>query len=93
MKMNEIQDMTPIELLMKENELRQELFNLRMKSRVGQVEKPSQMRTIRRDIARVLTVLTRKDPEARRRGLAKAAKPEAAVSPKEKQGQTGKAEK
>ena len=57
MKSKEIQDMTPVELRVKERELRQELFNLRMRSRTGQMEKPSRIRDLRKDIARVLTVL------------------------------------
>ncbi len=48
--------MTTDELSAKERELRQELFNLRMQSRVGQVEKPSRIRDLKKDIARVLTV-------------------------------------
>ena len=62
MNIRDIVDMTQAELEVKERDLRQELFNLRMQSRVGQVEKPSRLRDIRRDIARVLTVLSRKAP-------------------------------
>ena len=60
MKIAEIADMTPEELLLRERELRQELFNLRLRSRVGQVEKPSRIRDLKRDIARVLTVRNQK---------------------------------
>ena len=58
--MKEIADLTPTELAVKERELREQLFNLRMKSGVGQIEKPSQIRRIRRDIARVLTAASAK---------------------------------
>jgi large subunit ribosomal protein L29 len=61
MKISEIVDMTPEELSLKERELRQELFSLRMKSGVGQVEKPSLIRGLRKDIARVLTVQGQKE--------------------------------
>ena len=60
MKIAEIADMALDELLLKEKELRQELFNLRLRSRVGQVEKPSRIRDIKRDVARVLTVRNQK---------------------------------
>ena len=56
MKMKEVQDMTGLELEAKERELRQELFQLKMKARLGQAGKPSRIRDLRRDIARVLTV-------------------------------------
>jgi large subunit ribosomal protein L29 len=38
-------------------ELRKEQFNLRMQRGTGQLTRPSQMRTVRRDIARVKTVM------------------------------------
>ncbi len=60
MKIKEIAELTSVELQLKEKELRQELFHLKMQSRVGQVEKPSRIRDLKRDIARVLTVLRTK---------------------------------
>jgi len=38
--------------------LRQEQFNLRMQRGVGQLTRPSEMKSVRRDIARIKTVLT-----------------------------------
>ncbi len=40
--------------------LKKEQFNLRFQQATGQLEKPSRMRDVRRDIARVLTVLREK---------------------------------
>ena len=39
-------------------ELRKEQFNLRMQRGVGQLTRPSEMKSVRRDIARIKTVLT-----------------------------------
>jgi large subunit ribosomal protein L29 len=55
MKISEIKDMTAAELTAKSRDLRQELFNLRLQKASSQLEKPSQLRNIRRDVARVET--------------------------------------
>lgn len=39
-------------------ELRREQFNLRMQKGTGQLSRPSQLRAVRRDIARVKTLMT-----------------------------------
>jgi large subunit ribosomal protein L29 len=48
------------ELRAKERELAEQLFNLRIQKAIGQLEKPSRLREIRRDLARVMTVLGEK---------------------------------
>lgn len=58
MKMSEIQDLTAVELAAKNRDLRQELFNLRLQQASSQLEKSTQLRTLRRDIARVETQLS-----------------------------------
>jgi large subunit ribosomal protein L29 len=55
MKFTEIKDSTLTELAAKGRELRQELFNLRLQQASAQLEKPAQLRQLRRDIARVET--------------------------------------
>jgi large subunit ribosomal protein L29 len=55
MKKSEFKDMTAEELRVKGRDLRQELFNLRLQQATSQLEKPSRMRTIRKDIARIET--------------------------------------
>jgi large subunit ribosomal protein L29 len=55
MKMSEIKDMTPVELAAKSRDLRQELFNLRLQKVSSQLEKPSRLRNLRKDIARIET--------------------------------------
>ena len=57
-KTSEIKDSTAAELHAKGRELRQELFNLRLQQASSQLEKPSRMRTLRKDIARVETQLS-----------------------------------
>ena len=58
MKKSELKDMTAEELRDKGRDLRQELFNLRLQQATSQLEKPSRMRTLRKDIARVETQLS-----------------------------------
>lgn len=59
MKISELKDLTVVELNAKGRDLRQELFNLRLQQASSQLEKPARLRTLRRDIARVETQLTR----------------------------------
>ncbi len=61
MKSNELRDKTIDELRGLERKLRDELFMVRMKHYSGQLQKVSQMRELRRDIARVLTVRREKE--------------------------------
>jgi large subunit ribosomal protein L29 len=60
MKISEIQELTVKELLSRRHELRQERFNLRIQQQSGQLERPHLLRQLRRDLARIETVLTRK---------------------------------
>ena len=56
--MSELKDLTLAELAAKGNELRQELFNLRLQKATSQLEKPSRLRTLRRDVARIETQMS-----------------------------------
>lgn len=58
MKFSELKDMTVAELAAKSRDLRQELFNLRLQKATAQLEKPSRLRVLRKDIARVETRIT-----------------------------------
>jgi large subunit ribosomal protein L29 len=55
MKFSDIKDSTLEELSAKGRDLRQELFNLRLQQASAQLEKPSRLRQLRRDIARLET--------------------------------------
>ena len=59
MKIAEIKEMPAIELQAKGRELRLELFNLNLQKSMGTLEKSHRIGQIRKDIARVETVLTR----------------------------------
>ena len=60
MKIKEIRDLSLQDLAARKHELREESFHLRIQQQSGQLEKPSQLRAIRREIARLETVLTEK---------------------------------
>jgi len=60
MKIKEIKELTKEELVSRKRELRQESFHLRLQQQSGQLEKTSQIRAIRREVARVETVLSQK---------------------------------
>lgn len=55
MKASEIRELTGEELAQRRDDARKELFNLRLQQTGGQLEKPSRIRDIRRDIARMNT--------------------------------------
>jgi len=60
MKANELKDKSVEELNAELLNLLREQFNLRMQLSTGQLEKPHSIKQVRRDIARVKTVLTRR---------------------------------
>ena len=60
MKGKELRDLSMEELQAKERELRGELFNARVKHSTGQLENTAKLRTVRRDVARLETVLREK---------------------------------
>ena len=60
MKMKEITELSMDELLTKRRDLRQESLHLRLQQQSGQLEQPSRLRLLRRDIARLETVLTQR---------------------------------
>ncbi len=59
MKQAEIQDLTMQELQAKGRDMRTELFNLRLQKASSQLEKSHRIRSIRRDIARVETQISK----------------------------------
>jgi large subunit ribosomal protein L29 len=58
MKPSAVRALSLDELKQKEQDLRKELFNLRFRLVTGEVENPMRIRALRKDIARVLTVMT-----------------------------------
>ena len=60
MKASQMREQTLEELQDKERDLSEQLFALRLQKVTGQLEKPSRVREVRKDLARVLTVLREK---------------------------------
>jgi large subunit ribosomal protein L29 len=60
MKMKEITELSMDELLTKRRDLRQESLHLRLQQQSGQLEQPSRLRLLRRDVARLETVLSQR---------------------------------
>ena len=58
MKMSELKDKTIVELAAMGRDMRQEIFTLRLQQASSQLEKPSRLRTLRRDIARIETQIS-----------------------------------
>lgn len=57
MKAKEFRELTEVELQEKLKNLKEELFHLRFQSAVNQLENPMRIKAVKKDIARVLTVL------------------------------------
>ena len=61
MKVNEIRELTNEDILVKIKETKEELFNLRFQQATGSLEKPSRLRELRHDVARMKTVLRERE--------------------------------
>ena len=64
MKAQELKAKTPEQLREQLVALKKEAFNLRFQQATGQLENTARMRNIRRDVARIMTVLNQKAAEA-----------------------------
>ena len=60
MKAAELRDLATDELGRRERDLTDQLFRLRIQKSMGQLEAPAKMRVVRRDLARVKTVMRQK---------------------------------
>lgn len=58
MKSKELRELTVEELSKRSRDLRQEGLNLRVQKAAGQLENPARLKTLRRDVARIETLLT-----------------------------------
>ncbi|WP_026477647.1 50S ribosomal protein L29 [Alkaliphilus transvaalensis] len=61
MKANSLRDMTDVELDQKLIDLKGELFNLRFQLATGQLENPLRIRSVRRDIAKIKTIVRERE--------------------------------
>jgi large subunit ribosomal protein L29 len=64
MKASEIRDLDAAELRAREKELDDRLFRLRIQKSMGQLEAPAKVRDVRRDLARIKTILREKEQAA-----------------------------
>jgi len=60
-KAEQLRDLTADELKRKLAELKEELFNLRFQLAMGQLDNPMRVREVRKDIARVMTVMRERE--------------------------------
>ena len=60
MKVAEIRELTVDDLRAREKELDDQLFRLRIQKSMGQLEAPAKVRTVRRDLAKIKTILREK---------------------------------
>ena len=61
MKVAECRDLTPDELRQREKDMDDQLFRLRIQKSMGQLEAAHKLKAVRRDLARVKTVLREKE--------------------------------
>ena len=60
-KPSEMRNMTVDELRQEQQDLKKELFNLNFQKVTGEIENPMRIRRVRKDIARILTVINEKN--------------------------------
>jgi large subunit ribosomal protein L29 len=63
MKAAELRDLGADELGVRERDLTDQLFRMRIQKSMGQLESPEKIRVVRRDLARIKTVLRQKRTE------------------------------
>ena len=66
MKATEIRELTEAELNQRLQDTQKELFNLRVQQSYGQLEKSSRIKELRRDVARINTVISQRRQESKK---------------------------
>jgi large subunit ribosomal protein L29 len=61
MTAHDLDDMNPVDLEAKLRESKEELFNLRFQAATGQLESHGRLRTVKKDIARIYTVVRERE--------------------------------
>ncbi len=64
MTSKDIRELAPAEIATKLREIREQLLQLKLRKQTGQVEKTHELRTLRKDIARLETILNEKKAQA-----------------------------
>lgn len=65
MKTKELRELSIEELGARRRELRQEILNLRVQQQIGQLENPSRLRLLRREVARIETLITQRSTSSK----------------------------
>jgi large subunit ribosomal protein L29 len=60
MKVQEVRELSVDDLRLQEKDLRDQIFRMRIQKAMGQTDTPTKIRILRRDLAKVLTVLQEK---------------------------------
>ncbi len=68
MKMSELREMTNEELNQQLETFKEEMFNLRFQQSTNRLENPMRLKSVRKDIARIKTLLTEKESSTKTRG-------------------------
>ena len=68
MKATELREMTDVELNKQLKDLKAELFNLRFQHAINQLDNPIRIEAVKKDIARVMTVLAEKNAKNAKEG-------------------------
>ncbi|VAW12090.1 hypothetical protein MNBD_BACTEROID05-402 [hydrothermal vent metagenome] len=66
MEAKKLRELSSEELIQKEKSFKKDLFELNSQKKLGGVEKPSRFRLLKRDVARILTVLSERKIEDRK---------------------------
>ena len=66
MKARELKELTKEELLKKRKDLKEEMFNLRFQHSTGQLENTARMKVLKKDVARLDTVLRQQELQVTR---------------------------
>jgi len=64
MKFKEVSEMSSDELLTKKRDMRQESLHLRLQQQSGQLEQPSRLKLLRRQVAQIETALSQRAAKA-----------------------------
>ena len=71
MKADKLRELSSDELIEKEKSFKKELFDLNFQREAGNVEKSGRFRVLRRDIARICTILRERELESKKSGTSK----------------------
>ena len=69
MKPGKLRELSSEELVQKEKVFKKELFDLNFQRKMGNVEKPNRFRMVKRDIARIFTILHERELEEKKEAV------------------------